>query len=306
MATTARAALAAVGALAAAGAAATAWGVGVERHLYTLRTRVIRVLPPGSRPFRVLHVSDAHLAPWQRHRREWISRLAALRPDLVINTGDNLGHPDGLSSVREAFRPFAGTPGVFVHGSNDLWAPSPRNPFRYLWAPSTARSTPERLDTEGMDAFLSGELGWHALDNAATTVEIAGSPVRLVGTNDAHHGLDDLDAASAALSTQPEAPLTLGVTHAPYTRVLDALVASGADMLFAGHTHGGQVRVPGVGALVSNCDLPNGQARGLSSWARDGRSVPLHVSAGLGHSIYAPVRFACRPEASLLTLAPRA
>ncbi|MGO2791553.1 MAG: metallophosphoesterase, partial [Microbacterium gubbeenense] len=59
------------------------------------------------------------------------------------------------------------------------------------------------------------------------------------------------------------------------------------------------------GALVANCDLPLRQTRGLSSWNHGGRSIPLNVSAGLGHSIYAPVRFACRPEASLITLAPR-
>lgn len=76
-------------------------------------------------------------------------------------------------------------------------------------------------------------------------------------------------------------------------------------MIFAGHTHGGQVRVPGFGALVANCDIPLPQARGLSDWTHGGKTIPLNVSAGLGHSIYAPVRFACRPEASLITLLPR-
>ena len=61
---------------------------------------------------------------------------------------------------------------------------------------------------------------------------------------------------------------------------------------------------PGWGALVANCDIPLRQARGLSTWTRSGRTVPLNVSAGVGHSIYAPVRFACRPEVSLLTLTP--
>src|SRR3546814_14306411 len=65
------------------------------------------------------------------------------------------------------------------------------------------------------------------------------------------------------------------------------------------------LRVPGIGALVANCDIPLDQARGLSEWTHDGRTVPLNVSAGLGHSIYAPVRFACRPEVTLLTLLPR-
>ena len=110
---------------------------------------------------------------------------------------------------------------------------------------------------------------------------------------------------SSAPTSHPPT-LTIGVTHAPYRRVLDSFVDLGADMIFAGHTHGGQVRLPGFGALVANCDIPLKQARGLSAWTHAHRTVPLNVSAGLGHSIYAPVRFACRPEASLITLLPRA
>ena len=99
-----------------------------------------------------------------------------------------------------------------------------------------------------------------------------------------------------------KAALTLGVTHAPYRRVLDAFVDRGADLMLAGHTHGGQVCVPGYGALVTNCDIPRDQVKGVSTWTHDGRTATLEVSAGLGTSIYAPVRFACRPEATLLTL----
>ena len=81
---------------------------------------------------------------------------------------------------------------------------------------------------------------------------------------------------------------------------------SGADIMFAGHTHGGQVCIPGFGAMTTNCDLPVKHAKGLSSWKFGGRHSVLNVVAGLGHSIYAPVRFACRPEVRLLTLLPRA
>jgi predicted MPP superfamily phosphohydrolase len=88
--------------------------------------------------------------------------------------------------------------------------------------------------------------------------------------------------------------------------VLDTMTGDGVQLLLAGHTHGGQLCLPGVGALVTNCDLPRRQARGVSLWSAAGRSVPLHVSAGLGTNPFTPVRFACRPEASLLTLTPRA
>ena len=92
--------------------------------------------------------------------------------------------------------------------------------------------------------------------------------------------------------------LNLGLVHAPYLRALDALRAAGHDLLLAGHTHGGQVRIPGIGAVVANCDLPLDQARGASQY----RDRWLHVSPGLGHSKYTPFRIACRPEATLLEL----
>ena len=88
-------------------------------------------------------------------------------------------------------------------------------------------------------------------------------------------------------------------------RVLDAFTDRGADVILAGHTHGGQVCVPGYGALVTNCDIPRKQVKGVSAWTHGGRTAVLAVSAGLGTSIYAPVRFACRPEVSLLTLTAR-
>ena len=93
------------------------------------------------------------------------------------------------------------------------------------------------------------------------------------------------------------------------------MTADGAGLVIAGHTHGGQLAVPLVGALVTNCDLDRRRAKGLSRWwpgADRGAVVGgaadaawLHVSAGLGTSPYAPVRFACRPEATLLTLTAR-
>jgi uncharacterized protein len=95
-----------------------------------------------------------------------------------------------------------------------------------------------------------------------------------------------------------DALLNLGLVHAPYLAALDVLVDAGHDLLLAGHTHGGQVRLPGIGALTANCDLPLDQARGLSRH----RGRVLHVSPGLGHGRYAPFRFACRPEATLLEL----
>lgn len=290
----------------AAGAAAAVWGIGIERHLYTVREVTAAALPEGSAPLRVLHISDAHMAPWQHRRQEWMASLAALSPDLVINTGDNLGHRDGLTGIRRALAPFAGVPGAFVHGSNDLHAPTPRNPFRYLGGPSRRpRRAEPNLDTAAMDRFFTDELGWVDLNNDATRMTVAGQTLDLFGVSDAHRDWDDLEVLPERLRALGSDAARLGVTHAPYRRVLDAFVDLGADAIFAGHTHGGQVCLPGFGTLVANCDIPLQQAKGLSRWGAADHRVPLNVSAGIGHSIYSPVRFACRPEATLLTLTAR-
>ena len=305
---TAHPALIALGAVGAVGAAAAVWGIGIERYLFTVREATAAALPSGSASLRILHVSDAHMAPWQHRKQDWLASLAELKPDLVVNTGDNLGHPNGLEGIRRAFAPLAGIPGVFVHGSNDVAAPSPRNPLRYFLGPSKKHHRPERLDTDAMDRYFTDELGWTDLNNAAARLTVAGTAVDFFGVNDAHRDWDRLDVlpdAIAGLGPRDAATPVLGVTHAPYQRVLNGFIDLGADAILGGHTHGGQVCLPGYGALVANCDIPLKQAKGLSTWSRDGRTVPLNVSAGCGHSIYAPVRFACRPEATLLTLTAR-
>ncbi|MDF2507131.1 MAG: metallophosphatase [Microbacterium sp.] len=301
-------ALIALGAVGAVGAAAAVWGIGIERYLFTVREVTAPALPPGSPSLRILHVSDAHMAPWQHRKQDWLASLAELKPDLVVNTGDNLGHENGLEGVRRAFDPLAGIPGVFVHGSNDVTAPSPRNPLRYFLGPSKKQPEPKHLDTAAMDRYFTDELGWNDLNNAAARLIIAGTEVDVFGVNDAHRDWDRLDVlpdAISALGSRNEGTPVLGVTHAPYQRVLNGFIDLGADAILGGHTHGGQVCLPGYGALVANCDIPLKQAKGLSTWSHEGHTVPLNVSAGCGHSIYAPVRFACRPEATLLTLTAR-
>jgi hypothetical protein len=87
-----------------------------------------------------------------------------------------------------------------------------------------------------------------------------------------------------------------------YMLLMQGLNDKGAEVIFAGHTHGGQVCLPGGRALVTNCDLPTKYARGLAKLELNGKSFWLNVCAGLGHSIYAPIRLFCRPEIRLLTL----
>lgn len=292
-------------------AAAAVYAVAIERRAYSVRREVVPVLAPGADPIRVLHVSDLHLAPWQTDKIAWVRSLASLAPDLVINTGDNLGHPDALPALTEALMAFDGVPGVFVHGSNDYFAPTPQNPLRYLLGPSKGETaTSQRLDVDALENLLQGRLGWQSLNNAVAQLTVNGSILDFMGTNDAHRGWDRLDRLPALLDALRELDeddtddpsVVIGVTHAPYQRVLNAFTTQRADVIFAGHTHGGQVCVPGFGAIITNCDLPRDRARGLSVWNHAHQASYLNVSAGLGTSIYAPIRFACPPEAVLVTL----
>ena len=302
---------AALGVAAATGAAAFAWGSLVERNRFTIRHEFAPVLEPGSRQLTVLHISDLHLAPWQSAKQEWVRSLAALEPDLIVNTGDNLGHPDAVDAVAYALEPFGGTPGVFVHGSNDYFGPSFKNPLAYLGAPSRHREAAERLDTPGLERVFEQRFGWANLNNDVKAMTVGGSNLEFFGTNDAHRNWDKLESLPRLIDDMREeeswhesasTAVPIGVTHAPYQRVLNSFVTNGADVIFAGHTHGGQVRIPGLPALVTNCDIPREKASGLSLWHHAQRAAFLNVSAGLGTSIYAPVRFACPPEAVLVTL----
>jgi len=285
-------------------------GTVVESRAYTLRRFELPVLPAGSRPLRVLHLSDLHLTPWQRLERAWVRNLEALEPDFVVDTGDNLAHADAVPAVLDALAPLLERPGAFVLGSNDYFGPRPKNPARYLVPDRGRRVTGNRLPTHELVRGLS-DAGWTDLTNTRALVDVRGVRLALVGVDDPHLRYDRFPTGTPA----PDADLRIGVLHAPYTRVLDAMVDDGAGLVLAGHTHGGQLCVPGYGALVTNCDLDRSRARGVSRWwpgaAGSGRRTPppddaawLHVSAGLGTSPYTPFRFACRPEASLLTLLP--
>lgn len=274
----------------------------VEARAYTVREVSVPVgqQAADAKGMRILHVSDLHLAPWDRDRAAWVARLARLGPDLVVASGDFLAHQQSMPLIRRALGPLAQFPGVFVLGSNDYFGPRFKNPFAYLGA-NERRSLGKPLPTQDLRGFMVAG-GWLDLDNKRGGLHIGGIDVEFRGTGDAHIDLDDYPAVSGEWDMRSR--LRLGVTHAPYSRVLQPMAADQPDLILAGHTHGGQVTVPFVRALTTNCDLPVAQARGLSTVASpQGSGVPLHVSAGVGTSPIFPVRLGCRPEATVITLA---
>jgi uncharacterized protein len=292
-------------AVVASGAATVAYASLVERTAWTLRRFEVPVLPPGSAPLTVLQLSDLHMTAGQRSKQEWVAGLADLRPDLVITTGDNLAGMDAVPPTLRALHPLMELPGAFVLASNDYYAPRPKNPLKYFKTDHKrvhGDDLPWRDLRDGMTAR-----GWLDLTNATGTLTVAGTRIAFAGLDDPHLKLDRYD--DVAGPADPDADLRIGLVHSPEPRVLDRFAADGYDLLLCGHTHGGQLRVPFYGALVTNCGIDRDRVRWLHRWAPPTPDRPngtwLHVSAGLGTSPYAPIRFACPPEATLLTLTAR-
>ena len=275
-----------------------------EAQQYTLRHATVVALPAGQAPLSILHLSDLHLVPGQFDKQAWVRSLRDLQPDAVIATGDFMSHEDAVPHVLDTLDPLFDLPGAFVLGSNDYYAPRMINPAKYFAGPSQLEPTRPMLPwSDLVDGLVDG--GWAHLDNSRTKLSISGRNVDLRGVDDPHISRDRYSDIAGPFDDA--ADLRLGVTHAPYLRVLDGMAADGADLVLAGHTHGGQLRIPGIGALVTNCDIDRARSRGLSSHQALGRrhTAALHVSAGLGTSPFAPYRFACPPEATLLTLVAR-
>ncbi|MCL3778465.1 metallophosphoesterase [Actinomyces sp. 186855] len=288
-----------------------------------LRRLAVPVLAPGEEPLTLLHLADLHLTDRTEARVAWVRSLSRLHPDVVVNTGDNLSFASGLEPLSRALEPFLHLPGAFVMGDHDYRTTIFSLPTRYLRRDPRDADDPQREAAalpwrEVRDLQRSG--GWVDLTNTRGELCVRGRRVRLVGVDDPHADRDVYPERAVASESEGTwvrgregAALHLGLVHAPYRRVLAAMSADDVDLALAGHTHGGQLCLPGYGALVTNCDLDRERVtRRLSQYpGRIGEPqaadhMYLHVSAGLGTSPFTPVRLACRPEATLLTLLPAA
>jgi predicted MPP superfamily phosphohydrolase len=285
-------------ALGVAGTGAFLYGSLIERNAFTVREFSVPVLAPGSTPMRVLHVSDLHVTAGQRRKMAWIRDLAELKPDLVINTGDTLSAADAIPPVVRALEPLAAFPAVFVPGNNDYYAPRLASPTKYLQSNRPRKHGPPLPWQQFASAMT--HVGWVELTHVRTVLPVAGQQVALAGTDDPH-----LRRARYELIAGPadaDAAVRIGLTHSPEPFLLQRFALDGYDLVVAGHTHGGQVRLPFGPAIVTNCGIGRTRARWLHRWDEQ---MYFHISAGLGTNPFAPIRFACRPEATLLTLVAR-
>jgi predicted MPP superfamily phosphohydrolase len=217
-------------------------------------------------PLTVLHLTDLHTHGFGARERRTVETLEEAHADLVVVTGDVVDGGD-LEPARELFVRLHAPLGVWVvRGNWENWKPPPN---------------------EG--AFFTS-VGATLLLNEGRLVR---SDVWLAGVDDPMSGTADM---TAALRGAPPGATKIALLHSP--AYFDE-VAPSIDLAFAGHTHGGQVRAPFLGALW----LPPGSGRFVEGWYT-AANAKLYVSRGVGTSI-APVRFLCRPEIAVVTLTPR-
>ncbi len=271
------------------------YGIFIERFRYRVLRHRLDILPAAAaRPLVVLHLSDLHFV---RHDPRKARFLAALpTPDVTVVTGDFLAEPEAIEAAVEGVRPVRGRlASWFVLGSNDYFVPKPLNYFAYFWKGRKRRPSPSRPRPRAHPTRWSPTVGRTSRTSAATC-RSKGS----ISSCWAWMTPTSADTISASRLGAPRNGSALAVMHSPDSAPEAA--ALGYGLIVAGHTHGGQVRLPFVGALVTNCSMPPRLASGLDP---DGRRRAPHISRGLGTSKYAPFRFWCRPEATFLELRPR-
>ncbi len=276
------------------GLACVAYGIFIERFRYRVTRHRLDILPAAAEPLVVLHLSDLHFV---RHDLRKARFLAALpTPDVTVVTGDFLAEPEAVATAVESVRPLRGRlASWFVLGSNDYFVPEPLNYIAYFLKRRRRRRRARRGRAPELVRQLLAD-GWTDLTNVRRDVSLEGLDVELLGLDDAHIRRHDLRVAPR----RAEGRFGVAVMHSPDSAPEAA--ALGYGLIVAGHTHGGQVQLPFVGALVTNSTMPRRLVSGL---IRMGTAV-LHTSRGLGTSKYAPFRFWCLPEATYLELRPGA
>jgi predicted MPP superfamily phosphohydrolase len=280
----------------------------VEPYRPVLRRMVVRV-PAGWRHVSILHLSDLHVrAGGERLYRvqERFLRSIAATPDLVCVTGDvceQLGDAGRVAALLSLTRPRLGT--LVVLGNHEHRAPMPaavehasRGPWgrlaRLTWQVLGARVHSSGTAEAHALADALSAAGFRVLMNEGLRLDVDGRPLWVAGIDSTWA---DCAQPAAAMHGHCDGEPCLGLVHEP--EAAPALVARGAELVLAGHTHGGQVSFPLLGAPYTLRADP--RIRVAAGLQRLGRGL-LHISAGLGHTT--PLRFNCPPDATWIDCVP--
>jgi predicted MPP superfamily phosphohydrolase len=236
----------------------------------------LRGLGPGLSGMKVLLLTDVHAGPFLRPGtvEEAMRKLASLSPDLVLHGGDlATSRLDEVDGVLDALACLRGSLGTFaVLGNHD----------HYVEDVAALRG---KIEARGIEV----------LDNRGVLLERAGARLVLAGVDDLIMGKPDLDTALRSAGPRAaDTPIVL-LSHNP--DVFFEAAARGIPLVLAGHTHGGQVRLPGLPVLVRQSRYRLDEGRYVSP----SRGAEIVVSRGFG-TTGLPLRVLCPPEAVLLQL----
>ncbi len=250
-----------------------------------LRLRKVTIVSDKvDREIRLLHISDFQTGRVGSHEIRTIERIREINPDLIIHTGD-LIHPVSPATYESEF-------------------PIVEELFASLTPPLGKFNVIGDVDGEIRELLEQGRGGMTTLINQDTTIEVGGTRLRLLGLSKEMSKGGELARLRFApwLEESAKDDFTILFGHRP-DFAIDAKEFP-IDLCLAGHTHGGQVRVPFFGPIVTLTDVPRAMARGFHEWGK----THLNVSAGIGaeHAEELPsIRINCPPEMTLITIKPR-
>lgn len=279
-----------VAGLGAAGAVA-AYSWYFEPNRFVQRKYHVQVPASVRKDLRILHLSDFHFFAGMETRKHFLHTLAPEPADLIFMTGDFIDYDSGIDLCLQALEPFTARFGKFaVLGNHDFFWLAPKNMLH-----ATGRIPLEKRNPNDVDRLVSGleAQGIHVLRNRRMEINADGLALTLAGVDDPYLELDDIPATFAGYEKQHPC---LMLAHAPER--YQELAAHKVDMVFSGHTHGGQIRIPGVGALITRTEAPRSFADGFTPY----ENTLFYTTRGLGSSKITRPRLFCSPEVSWFTL----
>lgn len=261
----------------------------------TQRALTVPDLPAGLVGLRILHLSDTHFPADGASLERFADLAARLEYDIVFATGDYVETSAGWGTALDAFSLLHAPFGVWATlGAHDWLAPV-RTPREWLAAAHARVFRGQRRLVNAAPFVEQLEaLGVRVLRNRWDRAEIGGEVLRIAGAGDDSAGMAQLEAALPS-AAEAEGGLTVLLTHSA-----DALLRleRPPPLVFAGHTHGGQIRLPGYGAPVRHSRLTDRRrAAGVFSL----RGSQVVISQGFGTAVV-PLRLLCRPEVSVIEL----
>jgi len=285
-----------VGAAFTAGVLTYLYASRIEARRFRLERMAVQLSPKGSTTgnggrhhfLRILHISDLHLLEQDLHKAEFLDNITDDDYDLVVLTGDIFQNEGGFVHWQSLLRRKPRLGAFAVLGNHDY--------FVYDWYQKTigrltksSRSRPkERRDVSAWIKHLE-QAGYRVLQNEVVNLNEVG--ISILGVD---YPTIERDLLNGLVARVPRNQLLFALFHLPYK--LKMLCEAGVKLGFGGHTHGGQVRIPGIGAVFTDSELAKHEASGLI-WRGD---TAFHISRGLGADPRTNFRLFCPPHATIL------